>query len=171
MKTRVIMMVSAMLIFSMAYGQKNSTERKPLKKLVGTSVNVASQNSFASDFGKLPNVEWRRGLMFDEATFTKNGVKMIAYYDENAKLVGTTQAKKFSDLPLKAQSEITTKYKDYSVGQIIFFDDNELNDTDMYLYGNQFEDEDNYFAELSKGGQKLVVKIDVKGDVGFFTKI
>ena len=36
-----------------------------------------------------------------------------------------------------------------TVDTVIFFEDNNVNDTDMLLYGNQFSDADNYFVELS----------------------
>ena len=151
--------------------REQKKEMKALKKLQGNVVSATAKNSFAVDFSDVKNVTWQRGVMFDEAVFTKNGSQMTAYYDENGKLVGTTQEKGFKDLPAKGQQELNGKYKDYQVSKIIFFDDNELNDTDMYLYGIQFEDEDNYFAELQKGAQKLIVRIDAKGNVELFKKI
>lgn len=96
---------------------------------------------------------------------------MEAFYDDNATLVGTTSIKTFTDLPAKSQQQIKTKYKDYSIGQVIFFDDNEWNDTDMILYGSQFNDADNYFVVLTKGNDKIIVRVDVPGYVYYFTKL
>ena len=61
---------------------------------------------------------------------------MTAFYDENGDLVGTTYPKKFTDLPANAQMEIKTKYKDYKIGPVVLYDDNEANDTDMIMFRN-----------------------------------
>jgi hypothetical protein len=147
------------------------SEMKALKKLEGTKVSELAKTHFFTDFGNVTNPVWKRSGTFDEVTFTKDGKKMTAFYDENSELVGTTTAKTFADLPAKSQQEIKTKYKDYSIGQVIFFDDNEWNETDMIMYGSQFNDSDNYFVELSKGKDRIVVRVDVPGYVYFFTKL
>jgi len=147
------------------------SERKALRKLEGSYVSQFAKNNFYTDFGNIPNVQWRRDLNFDVASFSENGQKMEAFYDSDANLVGTTTIKTFADLPANAQSEIKSKYKDYSIGQVLFFDDNEWNETDMILYGSQFNDADNYFVELSKGNDKIVVRVDVPGYVYYFTKL
>jgi hypothetical protein len=143
-------------------------ERIALRKLNGNDVNVLAKNSFISDFGNIPEVKWHRADYFDEARFIKNGTLTTAYYDFEGTLVGTTQAKTFADIPTAAQNEIKTRYRDYSIGSVIFYDDNELNATDMVLYGMQFDDMDNYFVELSKGTSKIVLRVDEKGIVTFF---
>jgi DUF1365 family protein len=40
---------------------------------------------------------------------------------------------------------------------------------DMILYGNTFDDADNYFVELKKDNKAVVVKVDLAGYVSFFT--
>jgi hypothetical protein len=54
---------------------------------------------------------------------------------------------------------------------VIFYDDNEHNDNDMMLYGIQFEDEDNYFVELSKGSKQIVLQVTPEGNIFFFTEL
>ena len=147
---------------------KSKTESKTPRKLEGNYVSQFAKNSFYSDFGNIPNVEWRRDANFDIASFTESGSKMDAFYDYDGILVGTTTIKTFADLPASSQKEIKSRYKDYSIGQVIFFDDNEWNDTDMILYGSQFNDADNYFVELTKGNDKIVVRVDRPGFVYFF---
>ena len=83
-------------------------------------------------------------------------------------MVGTTQYKTFADVPVRGQTEIKKMYKDYAIGSVVFFDDNELNPTDMILYNIQFDDADNYFVELSKGTKKIVVQVNTEGDLFFF---
>jgi hypothetical protein len=96
---------------------------------------------------------------------------MKAYYDYEGNLVGTTQKKAFADIPVKGQEEIKTKYKDYTIGDVTFFDDNEFNDTDMILWGLQFDDRDLYFVELTKGTGKIIVQVDAEARVSFFKKL
>ncbi len=65
----------------------------------------------------------------------------------------------FKDLPAKGQQEIKGKYKDYGIGSVIYFDDNEKIDSDMVLWATQFNDEDLYFAELTKANKKIIVRL------------
>ncbi|MFA5972753.1 MAG: hypothetical protein WC780_10420 [Lentimicrobiaceae bacterium] len=147
------------------------TERKALRKLEGKEVNSVAKQQFVESFGNIPNVKWKREVNFDEATFTKDGKTMKAFYDENAKLVGTTLHEKFTDLPAKAQKEIKTKYKDYTVDAVIFYHDNEANETDMILYGLQFDDANSYFVEITKAHKKTILQVDMAGYVTFFKNI
>jgi hypothetical protein len=147
------------------------TERKALRKLEGTTVAVLSKNNFITDFADISNVVWKRTNNFDEATFTKDGQKLTAYYDYDSKLVGTTSEKTFADIPAKGQKEIKAKYKDFSIDKVIFFDDNEYNESDMLLWGSQFDDADNYFVVLSKAQNKLILRVDTEGNVSLFKKL
>ena len=147
------------------------TEREELHKLEGNVVSEQTKTAFYADFGKVPNVKWKRAVYLDEAVFTKDGKEMKAYYDFYSKLVGTTMLKTFADLPIKSQKEIKAKYKDYKIGTVVFFDDNEANDSDMYFYNTQFSDADNYFVELSKDTKKIVVQVNAEGEVFIFKEL
>lgn len=151
--------------------KEKKSSREVLRKLKGNEVAEQSKDAFIDDFGNIPVSKWTRDENFDEADFTKDGQPMTAFYDYNSKLVGTVQDKTFTDLPTKAQSTINEKYKDYSKGAVIFFDDNEQNETDMVLYGNQFEDVDSYFMQLQKGNKKIVIQVSTDGDVSYFTSM
>jgi hypothetical protein len=150
---------------------EKKTDRVPLKKLAGTTVSETSKNSFIADFGNNTDVKWKRSLNFDEATFTKDKRQTTAYYDSDGKLVGTTSPVAFSDLPLKGRELIKEKYKDFTPEVAIFFDDNELNDTDMVLWATQFEDEDLYFVQMAKGSDKIVLMVKTGGEVSYFKKL
>ena len=145
--------------------------KKPPKKLFGEVVSTRSKDNFVVDFGNLPDVLWRRSSLFDEATFLKDGKNMTAYYDFESKLVGTTTHVSFSELPLKGQNELKSRYKDYKIEEVILFDDNEINETDMVLWENPFEDVDNYFVVLTKEQEKLIVRVDTEGYVYYFKKL
>ena len=147
------------------------SERQILRKLEGNDVSTISKNSFYADFGDIPNAKWTRAAYFDEVRFNKDGHDMTGFYDSDGKLVGTTTIKTFADIPARGQKEIKSKYKDYTVGPVIYFDDNEFNETDMMLYGLQFDDEDNYFVELTKGSSKIIVRVNSAGDLYFFKQL
>jgi len=146
-------------------------EKKELKKLKGNEVSGAAIDQFARDFENLSDVIWERTSNFDEATFTKGGQVFTAYYDDDAKLVGTTTNKTFADLPSKAQAVIKADYKAYSVTGLCMFDDNEDNETDMSLYNKQFDDVDSYFVELKKDNKEIVLQVSMDGDVSVFTRL
>ena len=130
-----------------------------------------TKDQFYHDFGDVKIIEWSKNRNLDEVTFIKDGHTLNAFYDDEPLLVGTTENKKFSDLPPQTQKTLKTFYKDYSVGDIILFDDNEANETDMILYNQPFEDADNYFIELTKGNTKIIVEADMYGKTSYFTKL
>jgi hypothetical protein len=155
-------------------GVKSAKSEKMSEKY-RTSSNVSSVSviNFGIDFPKAEDVIWVRTDNFDQATFTnaKDGQNTIAYYDSDGNLIGSTMAKTFADLPDRAQKEIKTKYSDYSVGPIIYFNDNASNDADMVLWSRQFDDENLYFAELDKGERKIIVMITPSGGISFFKEL
>ena len=151
-----------------AMKKEKREERKELKKLEGNVVSDQSKDAFYGDFGKIPVSKWERTAYYDKATFIKDGEVMTAYYDADSKLVGTTSQKAFTDIPAAAQKFIDAKYKDYSKEDVVFFDDNEWNETDMIMYGNQFADADNYFVELVKDNKDIILQVNMLGNVIFF---
>lgn len=146
-------------------------DRKELREIRDNEVSAASKEQFFRDFGNITVLNWKRENGFDVATFRANGKAESAYYDAHNELVGTTMHKTFADIPAAAQKTIKKDYKGYVPGPVIFFDDNEANDTDMALYGQPFDDADNYFVELYKGTSRIVVQADMRGNVSFFKKL
>jgi hypothetical protein len=151
-------------------GQKS--ERISLRKLEGTEVSRESKDNFTIDFPDVTDVQSKRVNTYDEFQFLdKNGKLLKAYYDFEGNLVGTTQEKTIEELPAKSQVEIKKMYPGYSVDQVIYFKDNEENDTDMILFGMQFDDVDNYFVGLSKGNKKVVLEVNLNGNVSIFKEL
>jgi hypothetical protein len=146
-------------------------ERNKLRTLNGTEVSYQAKSQFYQDFGNIVVTKWERTANFDKATFTKDGQVMTAYYDADAKLVGTTSPKTFAGIPANAQKFIDTKYNGYSKEDVILFDDNELNETDMIFYGTQFDDADNYFVELKKDNKEIILQVNMRGDVSVFKQV
>lgn len=144
--------------------------RQELKKLEGNEPSYQAQQAFLGngDFENAQNVKWRRDVHFDVVSFTQDGIDKTAYYDINGELVGTILPKTFNDLPGSAQTWINKHYAGYQRGRVMMYDDNEFNDSDMELYGVQFEDADNYFIELKKGAKDIVLQVSPEGEVFFF---
>ena len=151
--------------------KEKKEEKKELKKLKGNEVSYQAKEQFYRDFANMTATKWERTTNYDKAIFTKDGKVMTAYYDSDAKLVGSVSDKTFADLPVKAQKLIDSKYQGYSKESVILFDDNERNETDMILYNQQFEDADNYFVELKKANKEIILKVNMSGDVSFFKQL
>ncbi len=134
-------------------------------------VSSRSKDSFYADFGQVADAKWKRGPQFDEVTFTKDGQKQTAYYDNHFVLVGTTTDKKFADVPAKAQKEIQKQFKNYAIGAVVEYKDNENNNTNMLLYGTQFDDADHYFVTVSKGKEADVLMVKTDGQISFFSTL
>ena len=156
---------------SKAAGRDMGTAKDPIMNTGNVSISFESEDNFAIDYPKVSDVAWEKTGSFDQVNFVSDGQKMSAYYDMDGNLVGTTTKKALTDLPEKAQKMLQDKYADYAVGPIIFFRDNDLHDANMVLWATEFDSQDLYFAELVKGGDKIVVEITPSGDVSYFTKI
>lgn len=146
MKKLLILSAGAMLISGFAFSQnemalkrdeknlqreekhirhEKKETRQELKKLQGDDVSYMARQQFYSDFGNIPGTTWRRTETYDVASFAENSVSKSAYYDGNAKLVGTVESKTFRDLPGKTQKYIKKKWSGYDILHVIYFNDNE----------------------------------------------
>lgn len=135
-----------------------------------TTPNYLTEQQFLIDFPNATAVEWYNKEM-PAATFMMNGKKMTAFYDYKNELIGTTTMVPYSDVPEAGQKYIDKHYKDFTVERVVLFDDNENNETDMMLYGTPFDDEDNYFVELSNNNKEIVLQVNTSGDVSFFKEM
>jgi hypothetical protein len=144
--------------------------RELRREKLATQPNYTTEQNFLVQFPDATNISWKRDG-FEEAAFTMNGKDMKAFYDYNNELVGTTSPVSYAELPADAQQYLEKHYADYTSGTVIMYDDNEYNDTDMMLYGNTFQDEDNYFVEMSNNQKKIVLQVNMEGLVTFFKDI
>ncbi len=154
-----------------ALKHEKRSEKKTVKNLNGSDGSKINKLNFNTDFGKNNDVTWTRTAYFEEATFSKDGHEMTAYYDFEGQLVGTTTYKTFADLPAYGQKYITKKYSDYAIGSVLFYNYNGAKDIDKVLYGSQFGNADNYFVELTKGDNKIMLQVDPVGVVTFFKQL
>ena len=145
--------------------------KNQIKHLEGDEVSYQAEQSFLADFEDVSDVKWERVDPYDVAEFTKDGKEMKAYYDFDADLIGTTHYVTFEDLPQSGQEEIKEEYKDYEIGPVVFFHNNEANSGLARLYGIEFEKADNYFVELTKGSEKIILQVLDNGQVFFFKEL
>jgi hypothetical protein len=151
--------------------EETTSERPPLRKLDGTTISQDSQTSFYMTIGNVPDIKWIRGTYYDEATYNKDGQDFKAYFDINGALVGTTTLKKATELSNPIEKSIKKQYPDATIGQVTYFQDNEDNNTDMIMYGIQFESKTQYFIEVTQGANKFVVMSNKDGDVTLFKQL
>ena len=131
-------------------------------------VSDLSKINFNKDFSNVENVSWARKGDFDVATFTKNDTRVKAYFGMQSELIGTITDKSYSDLPAEGRKEINDRYRNYTISQVLYFKTYTPNDNFMVLYGNQIENADSYFVELTKGNEKIVVRVNPLGNVSYF---
>ncbi len=153
------------------YKDIKKQDRNELRTLEGTTVSEKALQQFSHDFGNLPVEKAIRTYNFDEITFVKNAVQSKAYYDADAQLVGTTHAIAYSKLPANAQKKINKLYKAYKVMELILFDDNEANESDIWLYNTRFNDADSYFVRLQNARKQIIVQVDMNGDISYFASL
>lgn len=174
MKKLVLLSAAVVSLTASAFAASGKkAEKVSMKKMVmvhSWSPSYFTEDAFYSDFGNIPVLAWEQVGAFTKASFMQHGHPVSAYYDRNSELIGTTTAKRFHDLPAKARQTIREKYADYTVKNVIYFDENEANGGSFLLY-NQPEDQDNYFVELSKPGKNIVLQVDLTGGVSYFTDI
>ena len=41
----------------------------------------------------------------------------------------------------------------------------------MVLFGDPFDDVDNYFVALNKGKEEIILRVDMNGNVNYFKKL
>lgn len=170
---------SAQLSWGQTFAEKKEsrnnkhTAKTGLTRLDPGAVSDRAQQQFAQDFQYTSNISWKREAYYDRVSFTNaNGSRMDAYYDSNARLIGTTAASSFKEIPSAAQKELSRRYDGCDKAPVLFFDDNSDNDTDMYLYGGHFDDADAYFIQLrNKKGKLEIMKIDLEGKVSRFAGV
>jgi hypothetical protein len=137
----------------------------------GSALNTIDNINFIADFGYVSNPVWKGSTKYNEVTFLKNNQMETAYYSREGELIGTTSEEKFSDLPASAQRKINSWYKDYKIGEVILFDDRRHSGADGVVYGLKFQYADNYFLQLTKGAERIILEVNPEGEVYLYTKL
>lgn len=135
-----------------------------------SNVNVLTLKRFNRDFYSVTGAVWEKSKSLDKVTFVKDDSKMVAYYNAASKLVGTSSAGTSAGMPDQALTDIQSRYKDYAIGSVIFFDRNEANAISKLIYGTKLKEE-NYLVELTNGQNTIIVQVKVKGETAIFHQV
>jgi hypothetical protein len=120
------------------------------------NVSYAVINQFKTDYRGAENVTWTVTESTQKAEFTLEGVKMTAFYNLNGEYLGTTKQVAYKAISARAQKEIATRYKAYTVGQVI-----ELNTGD----GIQ------HFVDLKNDKSEILVRVAPTSAVYYFQQV
>lgn len=134
------------------------------------SVSSLTRKRFKADFGTYSTAVWEKSRTLDKVTFTKDGSKMVAYYNVHSRLVGISTDADSSLIPDQTLTEIRAMYKNYNIGSVIFFDNNETNATSKLVYGTTLKEE-NYLIELSGESNKIIIRVNLKGGKAIISQI
>lgn len=136
------------------------------------TVRRQSKNHFQAVFENAKDVSWSRSANLDQVSFTLNGKRMTAYYNNLSELMGTTVAQSFSDVPQDGREKIRNEYSDYKIGNVVLFHNkNRTGYSQTKIYGSRYAYLNNYFVELHKGNDKIVVQVNPVGTVYYFTSV
>ena len=155
---KIIIATFAVALFS--FSAKASSKNHKL------FIPAVIESSFSENFPSVTNPSWSMDNQFMKASFTQDNLSVSAYFNTDGDLVGITKEASFSELPQKAQQHITTKYKDYTIGQTILFIDNDAeNESDIFSIPDS---EAAYFVSLTNGKKELILQVNKDGDTSFY---
>lgn len=121
-----------------------------------TTSNDKVTTAFYKDFATAKDIGWTKSDQYYVATFSLDGTIMYAWYDENGNSVGTFRNMISSELPLRVQTELRTKYGSMWISELFEF---------------STADNTGYFVTLENADQKITLKSDNGGKLEVYRKI
>ena len=125
---------------------------------------------FAIDFPKAKNVSWMSTDGYTEADYNMGKSQMMAFFDFDNKLMGTAKYVDYNTLPAVALKDIAKHFKGFVAKKVLFYHDNEANDTNLGMF-NQYLDQDAYYALMYRGNKEIVLQILPDGEVAYFDSV
>ncbi len=117
---------------------------------VPSDQNERTLSNFAKEFKDAHSITWKSTEDYTLATFTWNGEKLQAFYDNSGNRKALVRNIELKNLPLSAQITLNDKYNDYTLDEIM-----EVNTTDDGMY---------YYACMKKPNRTIVLKISSTGE-------
>jgi hypothetical protein len=108
------------------------------------SVNSKVLDAFTAEFASATDVNWSVNAQFTKASFKMNGKNLDAFYNFSGDMVCLTQAVPYESLSQKVQKNIAKKYAGYSIGETVYFQNN---------------DESAYYIAAENDTKKLILKV------------
>ncbi|MCJ8209499.1 hypothetical protein MUY27_07245 [Mucilaginibacter sp. RS28] len=134
-----------------------------------SNVSYQALNQFEAQFSGAENVNWSSTNFGEKAEFVLDDVKMSAFYNRTGEFLGTTQAVAYKKLPSSAKKEIESRYKDYTVGEVIKYESAENTDGLDRLLGSV--EPVAYFVDLKNNNEEIVVRVTPQAGVYYYTKL
>ncbi|MEO6812312.1 MAG: hypothetical protein ABI172_00155 [Ginsengibacter sp.] len=148
-------------------------ERRMIKSV--EDIPTQTMSLFGQEFPKAQNVRWTFDAGFYEADFTSGNLKRMAFYDYDNNLVGTGKYVTYNNLPKGSLEQMDKYLKDYGIEKIIYYDDNELNASNVNpldMDGSVL-DRDDYYALMKerRSGKEIILQITAEGEVSLFREL
>ena len=118
-----------------------------------TKVSSRAQSSFEARFGNAQNVKWIAKDSYNKVTFTLAGEDVEAFFATDGDLIGLSRKVELKNLPLTAIEKIKKEYADYSVKEVIEFEQNE---------------EKSFYVSLQKADKKQILEVSLYGNVSVY---
>jgi len=168
MKKLFLSLALAALVGTSAFATDN--DKKGEKSSSAVSYTVL--NEFSVDFADAKDVSWTVTANSQKADFTLNNVKMTAFYSLDGQYLGLTQAVDFKTIPAAAQKDIQSKYKDYTVGEVIKFETpaSASSWADRLTTGIETEPV-SYFVDLKNASSEILVRVSPQSGIYFFKQV
>ena len=147
---------------------QNREEKREVRAV--ENISSATMSLFAIDFPKAKNVSWMSTEGYTEADYNMGKSQMMAFFDFDNKLIGTAKYVDYNTLPAVALKDIAKHFKGFVAKQVLFYDDNEANETNIDMF-NQSIDQDAYFALMDRGNKEIVLQILPDGEVAYFDSV
>jgi len=126
------------------------------------NVSYAVLNQFNAEFKGAKEAAWTVTSQSQKVSFVLDGVKMTAFYSLSGEFLGTTTAVDYKVIAAADQKEIAAKYADYTVAEVIKYQNDGSNpDIDSLTY----------FVDLKNVNSELVLRVTPGEGVHFFKKV
>jgi hypothetical protein len=118
---------------------------KPDSKAIPFNVNIRVQRSFILNFGDISENNWCKAADCYLNVFHSNGLRTIALFSKNGKLIYTIRYGSEKDLPADLRRTVKSEYYDYAITKTI-----EL----------QEDDRDVWFVKLDTPKEQITVSLE-----------
>jgi hypothetical protein len=133
-----------------------TTAATAFAKPAGTGLTFRGQDDFNKRFPNATDVIASKvDEQLTEVSFTWNGLKLEAFYDEEGSPVATARYIAVSSLPLSVQLSLSTQYSNFVDTEVIeYYDQNE----GLSYYVTEVGEKASYMLHVSTGGSISVFK-------------
>jgi hypothetical protein len=164
--------ITAILVSGLSFGVFAADGGKKGDNTNSTTVSYTALSQFSIDYKDAKNVLWKVDGNCQKAEFLLNNVKVTAFYSLTGEFLGLTQPVAFDKVPVGAQKEIATHYKDYTIGEVIQLQPKQTAEvSDGYTSSTYKDDSIVYFVDLKNAKEEILVRVTADADVYFFKQV